>query len=53
MGRHRAGRRTEPLASAELLESANNRAPRELVDGKLQVRDHKQLKVLQVAGRGR
>ena len=39
----------KPLASAELLESANNWAPLALVDGRLLIRDHKQLKVVQVA----
>jgi outer membrane protein assembly factor BamB len=39
----------KPLASAEVLESANNWAPIALVDGKLLIRDQKQLKVLQVA----
>jgi len=43
----------KPLASAELLESANNWAPVALVDGKLLIRDQKQLKVLQVAQRAR
>ncbi len=43
----------KPLASAELLESANNWAPIALVDGKLLVRDQKQLKCLQVAQKGR
>ena len=39
----------KPLATAELLEPANNWAPIALVDGKLLVRDQKQLKCLQVA----
>ena len=39
----------KPVASAVLLESANNWAPIALVDGKLLVRDQKQLKCLQVA----
>jgi outer membrane protein assembly factor BamB len=39
----------KPLASAELMESANNWAPLALVDGKLLIRDQKHLKVLQVA----
>ncbi len=43
----------KPLASAEVLESANNWAPVALVDGKLLIRDQKQLKVLQVAQGGR
>ena len=43
----------KPLASAVLLEPANNWAPLALVDGKLLIRDQKQLKVLQVAQRGR
>ena len=41
------------LASAVLLEPANNWAPLALADGKLLIRDQKQLKVLQVAQRGR
>jgi outer membrane protein assembly factor BamB len=43
----------KPLASAVLLEPANNWAPLALVDGKLLIRDQKQLKVLQVAQSGR
>ena len=39
----------KPLASAVLLEPGNNWAPIALVDGKLLIRDQKQLKVLQVA----
>jgi outer membrane protein assembly factor BamB len=39
----------KPLASVELLEPGNNWAPIALVDGKLLIRDQKQLKVLQVA----
>jgi outer membrane protein assembly factor BamB len=38
----------KPLASAELLEQGNNWAPLALVDGKLLIRDQKQLKVVQV-----
>jgi hypothetical protein len=36
------------LASAELLESGTNWAPLALVDGKLFIRDQKNLKVVQV-----
>ena len=43
----------KPLASAVLLEPGNNWAPIALVDGKLLIRDQKQLKVLQVAQRAR
>jgi outer membrane protein assembly factor BamB len=43
----------KPLANAELLEPGNNWAPIALVDGKLLVRDQKQLKCLQVAQKGR
>ncbi len=43
----------KPLASAVLLEPANNWAPLALVDGKLLIRDQKQLKVVQVARTGR
>jgi outer membrane protein assembly factor BamB len=43
----------KPLASAEVLEPGNNWAPIALVDGKLLIRDQKQLKVLQVAQRAR
>jgi len=39
----------KPLASAVLLEPGNNWAPIALVDGKLLIRDQKQMKVLQVA----
>jgi outer membrane protein assembly factor BamB len=39
----------KPLASAELLESGENWAPIALVDGKLLIRDQKQLKCLAVA----
>ena len=39
----------KPLASAELLESGNNWAPIALVDGKLLIRDQKQMKCVQVA----
>ena len=39
----------KPLASVELLESANNWAPLALVDGKLLMRDQKNLKCLVVA----
>jgi outer membrane protein assembly factor BamB len=39
----------KPLASAVLLESANNWAPIALVDGRLLIRDHKQMKCVQVA----
>jgi outer membrane protein assembly factor BamB len=39
----------KPLASAELLESGNNWAPIALVDGRLLIRDQKQLKCVQVA----
>ena len=38
---------------AELLEFANSWAPIAFVDGKLLIRDQKQLKVLQVAQGGR
>jgi len=38
----------KPLATAELLEPGNNWAPIALVDGKLLIRDQKQLKVVQV-----
>jgi outer membrane protein assembly factor BamB len=43
----------KPLASAELLEPGNNWAPLALVDGRLFIRDQKQMKVLQVAQGGR
>ena len=39
----------KPLASVELLESGENWAPIALTDGKLLIRDQKQLKCLQVA----
>jgi outer membrane protein assembly factor BamB len=39
----------KPLASAVLLESANNWAPIALVDGRLLIRDQKQMKCVQVA----
>jgi hypothetical protein len=39
----------KPLASAQLLESGENWAPVALADGKLLIRDQKQLKCLQVA----
>ena len=38
----------KPLASAELLEAANNWAPIALVDGRLLIRDQKQMKCVQV-----
>ena len=43
----------KPLAVADVLEAGNNWAPIALVDGKLLIRDQKQLKVLQVAQRAR
>jgi outer membrane protein assembly factor BamB len=43
----------KPLATAELLERGNNWAPIALVDGKLLIRDQKQLKVVQVAQQAR
>jgi outer membrane protein assembly factor BamB len=43
----------KPLASVELLEPGNNWAPLALVDGRLFIRDQKQMKVLQVAQGGR
>jgi len=43
----------KPLASAELLESGENWAPLALVDGKLLIRDHKNLKCVVVAQQGR
>lgn len=43
----------KPLASAELLEAAENWAPIALVDGKLLIRDQKQLKCLMVAQQNR
>jgi hypothetical protein len=39
----------KPLASAQLLEPGNNWAPLALVDGKLFIRDQKNLKVVQVS----
>jgi hypothetical protein len=39
----------KPLASAELLEQGENWAPIALSDGKLLIRDQKQLKCLKVA----
>jgi hypothetical protein len=39
----------KPLASAELLETGENWAPIALVDGKLLIRDQKNLKCLNVA----
>jgi hypothetical protein len=39
----------KPLASAELLEAADNWAPLALVDGRLFIRDQKQMKCVQVA----
>jgi hypothetical protein len=39
----------KPLASAEMLESGNNWAPIALVDGRLFIRDQKQMKCVQVA----
>lgn len=43
----------KPLASAELLESGENWAPLALVDGKLLIRDHKQMKCVVVAQQSR
>lgn len=43
----------KPLASAELLEPGENWAPIALVDGKLLIRDQKNLKCLAVAQQGR
>ena len=43
----------KPLANADLLEAGNNWAPIALVDGKLLIRDQKQLKCVQVAQKGR
>ncbi len=43
----------KPLASAELLESGQNWAPLALTDGKLLIRDHKNLKCVAVAQQGR
>ncbi len=43
----------KPLAKAELLESGENWAPIALVDGKLLIRDQKNLKCLVVAPQGR
>ena len=39
----------KPLASADLLEPANNWAPIALADGRLLIRDQKQMKCVQVA----
>jgi hypothetical protein len=39
----------KPLASAQVLEPGENWAPIALVDGKLLIRDQKQMKCLQVA----
>lgn len=43
----------KPLASAVLLESGENWAPLALVDGKLLIRDHKQIKCVAVAQQSR
>jgi len=43
----------KPLASAELLESGENWAPIALADGKLLIRDHKNLKCVVVGQQGR
>jgi outer membrane protein assembly factor BamB len=43
----------KPLATAELLEPGNNWAPIALVDGRLLIRDQKQMKCVQVAQKGR
>jgi outer membrane protein assembly factor BamB len=43
----------KPLATAELLESGQNWAPLALVDGKLLIRDHKNLKCIVVAQQDR
>jgi outer membrane protein assembly factor BamB len=43
----------KPLAKAELLESGENWAPLALVDGKLLIRDHKNLKCVAVAQQSR
>jgi len=43
----------KPLASAVLLEQGQNWAPLALVDGKLLIRDQKNLKCLQVAQQSR
>jgi hypothetical protein len=43
----------KPLASAELLESGENWAPLALVDGKLLIRDQKNLKCVTVAPQSR
>jgi len=43
----------KPLAKTELLESGENWAPLALVDGKLLIRDHKNLKCVLVAQQGR
>ena len=43
----------KPLASAELLEPGENWAPLALADGKLLIRDQKQMKCVQVAQQGK
>ena len=43
----------KPLAKAELLESGQNWAPLALADGKLLIRDHKNLKCVAVAQQSR
>ena len=43
----------KPLASAEVLEPGENWAPIALVDGKLLIRDQKQIKCLQVGQAGK
>jgi outer membrane protein assembly factor BamB len=43
----------KPLASAQVLEPGENWAPIALVDGKLLIRDQKQMKCLQVAQQGK
>jgi len=43
----------KPLASAVLLEAGENWAPIALADGRLLIRDHKQMKCVQVAQQGR
>ncbi len=43
----------KPLASAELLEPGENWAPIALADGKLLIRDQKQMKCVQVAPQAR
>ncbi len=42
----------KPLASAELLESGENWAPIALADGKLLIRDQKQMKCIVIAQQG-